>query len=512
MKRILFVSFLFFALFGLLFPAGELYKIGKYRILRVSGSPYEIGLSYGKIMKKYFEKEKKEISELHSLAMRRYFFLFRPIASKIFNGKIKKKAKMVPPEYLKELKGLSLSSNIELKDLMFLNFLYDFSHPSCSSFIVKKRRSLIFGRNLDYMIPNIDLGDKTLIILFEPEKGYKYIGFTFLGLNTFLTGINEKGIAIELNEIPTKGKGDKGFPPLYLMKMIMQYASNMKEVENLIVKHKIHIGVSFTVVSEREKKGAVFEVAYNKVKKRELKDDFLVSTNHFLTDLKDKLPLPYRSSVKRYIRIKELIEKRMPAEFILKDQLDISNNKISVLSGSVNNDYTVHSILFDGNRVIFSAGSNYAPDREKILFLTKDFFNGKIRGKVFSKERISYQEQKFTLFLLSSGKTDSLKEKLKFLEDIYFSEKFIDYYIVKAELLRRMKKYDKALETIKEAENKEMLNDTLLQIKIEILKKKKKKKELSTALESLKKLRGSEEWFDFKKIKEGWDPYRKYIW
>jgi len=512
MKKLFLTLMVILGFSGLIFSEGELYKIGKYKILRLSGSPYEMGLSYGKIMKKEFEKESEEIKRLRSLAMKKYFFLFRPIASSVLNGKIKKKAKMIPPEYLKELKGISLSSNVKLKDLMFINFLYDFAHPSCSSFVTKRGKDLVFGRNLDYTLPSIDLGEKSLIILFEPENGYKYIGFTFLSLNIFLTGINEKGLIIEMNEIPTKESTNKGFPPLYLMKIIMQHASNLKEAEEIIKKHKIRIGISFTIVSLREKKAAVFEVAFNKVKKIMLKHNFLISTNHFLSDLKEKTDIPYRSSAKRFLRVKELLEKKVSPEFILKDQIDISNGKINVLSDSINNDYSVHSVLIDKNKVIFSSGTNYAPNREKILFSIKDFFNEKIRGKVYSKERLSYQQRKFNLFLLSSEKMKSNKDKLKALDDIYFSEKFIEYYIVKAEILKNIRKYDEALKTINEAKNRGMLNDTLLQIKIEILKKKKRKKELLRAVEELKKMGGTSLWFDFNKLKAGWDPYRKYIW
>ncbi len=511
MKRGVLIAWLLF--FGsLLFSAGELYKIGKYKILRLSGSPYEIGLSYGKLMKKELEKESKEIKFLRAMSMRRYFFLFRPIASKIFNGKIKKKANMVPPEYLKELKGISLSSNLKLKELFFINFLYDFIHPACSSFVIKRRGELVFGRNLDYGIPSMDFGEKSIIVLYEPERGNKYIGFSIIGLNTLLTGINEKGIVIEMNEVPSKGRGLKGFPPLYLMKYIMQYANNMKDVENIFKKYKIHIGVNFTVLSQREKKAAVFEVVYNKFVKRELKKHYLVSTNHFISELKKELPLPYRSSAKRYLRIEELAKKRVLPEYILKDQVDISTGKKNVLDDSVNNDFTVQSILIKGDRVIYSSASTYSPDREKILFTTKDFFKGKIRGKVYSKEKISYQEQKYALFLLSIKKISSDREKLKILEDIYFSGKYLEYYIVKAVLLKRMKKYDKALKVIDEADSEGFLNDFLLQMKIEILKKKKKKDKVLKALDKLRKMKGTELWFDFKEVKEGWDPYRKYLW
>ncbi len=503
---------IFFVFVSFLFSAGEFYNIGGYKVLRLSGSPYEIGLSYGKLMRKELEKEKKKIKELRALAVGKTFFLFRPIVKTAFNGKIKKKSKMVPVEYIKELKGISLSSNLKLKDLLFLNFFYDFAHPTCSSFVVKTRRGLTFGRNLDYALPKLDLGNKNLIIIFEPTEGNKYIAFSFLGLNTPLTGVNEKGIAIEMNEVPSKGKGYSGFPPLYLMKMVLQYSDNMKEVEDTIKKHKIHIGVNFTVLSISEKKAAIFEVVYNKVKKRDLKNGFLVSTNHFISDLKKELPLPYRASVKRYLRIKELAEKRVLPEYILKDQVDISTGGKNVLRDSVNNDFTVQSILINRNRVIFSAGSNYSPDREKIIFTLRDFFSGRIRGKIYSKGALTYQEKKYSLFLLSSSKMDSIKDKLKVLDDIYFSEKYLEYYVVKAELLKRIKKYEKALEVIKEAENNGFLNDNLLQIRIEILKKKKRKKELKEALLKLKEMKGIEDWFDFQKIKEGWDPYREFLW
>ncbi len=483
-------------IFIVLFPVfllskNDYYKIGNYPIIVLRGSPYEMGLAYGN----YFNKELKQnilsFKNIEKKYLKRGFFLTKPFIKAKFRGKLKKISENIPEEYLKVLKGISLSSDINFKDIVFYNSFIDFlkSKHYTEYFITKEKNENIVGGNIYLCDDKIVSIIKPVILMFVPENGNRYLGFTFAGLTSVFSGLNENGIIV-FSSVSESEKYSQ--ISNFITNLLLQFSSSVEDAEKIMKKNKDKImGTDFIIVSLNENKKISFKIKDDKLIKREIKDNLFPEIYDEKGEIRKDTD---RKSLKIGLRLKELLSKGIYPEYILLDQIDVYSWTKNIIDDSINNQDTVCSFIIGKNRVLFSGGIGYAPHRQKIVFSPLDFFTLDIRGKIFKKDKLTDREKKILLFKINLRKIKSIKNKIKFLENLYSNKKYYEYYILKTKFLFQYKKYKKLIDFLNKAETEIKLNDTLLYYKYKAYIKLKQKDKGEKILKKLKENEISSHW------------------
>lgn len=265
--------------------AGELVHIGGIPVLTVSGSPREMGEQYGVLAIKnapgldallaQFLKDTKQEEAFEGI--------------KILSKQLKKN---LPKDHLAEMDAAAKAGGREPELLYFANTVYDLSSGmGCSTIIVEPGRSAtgntIFARNFDWMNSK-GIDRHTLVVVWRPTGKKAFATIAICPITGCISGMNEDGLAVTINEIHLKQSKDKpafnwkGTPTLALFRRVLEECSTVKEAEALLRKAERTSTSCMTACDE--KGGAVFEITPKSIAVRKAKNDVCCCTNHFFSD------------------------------------------------------------------------------------------------------------------------------------------------------------------------------------------------------------------------------------
>eukprot|EP01147_Barroeca_monosierra_P005085 gene5085-8772_t len=190
-----------------------------------------------------------------------------------------------------EMRGIAEAIDVELGDIVFTNFFYEFD-TACTSIVAQTSNGTIFhGRNLDYGLP--DLQSIAVEVAFQHGNGsVLYRATTYAGYIGTLTGMRPGGFSVSIDERWTNAsKWDnlvdfvKGYMPIgFALRTALEKEDNFEDAVNYLSNVKL-ITVSYLIVGgvsgdegavitrERESAVDVWRLAYPK-------RWFLVETNY----------------------------------------------------------------------------------------------------------------------------------------------------------------------------------------------------------------------------------------
>ncbi len=265
--------------------AGKLVHIGDIPVLTVQGTPEEIGEQYGVLAIKNapgidgllaeFLKDTKQTDAFEGI--------------KVLSKSLKKN---LPKDHLVEMDAAAKAAGREPELLYFSNTVYDLSSGmGCSTVIVEPGRSVtgntIFARNFDWMNSK-GIDRHTLVVVWKPTGKKAFATITISPLSGCISGMNEDGLAVTINEIHLKQSKDKptfnwkGTPTLALYRRVLEECSTVAEAEALLRKSERTSTSCMTACDE--KGGAVFEITPKAIVVRKAKNDVCCCTNHFCSD------------------------------------------------------------------------------------------------------------------------------------------------------------------------------------------------------------------------------------
>jgi predicted choloylglycine hydrolase len=263
---------------------GELKYVDGVPVLILEGSSEQIGEAYAELGVKQIDKLIAKTDQFaKSIGM-----------EKIFPVVLKGSAVMYdrfPPHHQKEMDALVKKSKIDRNLLIFANCVPDIHKlGGCSTLVVEPNRSStkapLFGRNLDWP-PFENLPDYTLVVVFK-EKGKRPVAcVTLPPLLGCLSGMNDAGLCLTINEINrSKDNSDsfnpEGMPMLFLFRKILEECSTVAEAEKMLNDHK---RTTYWCLTACDKKGGcVFEVTPANVVRRDGLEGVCCCTNHFRTE------------------------------------------------------------------------------------------------------------------------------------------------------------------------------------------------------------------------------------
>ncbi len=225
-----------------------------------------------------------------------------------------------------------------------------------------------------------------IILLSNPDAGYKSISVTWPSFVGVVSGINEKGLGITLNSGKSEMPFESGTPVSIIAREILQYASTFDEALEISNKYKSFVSESFTISSAVDQTVVVIEKTPTITGVYKPLQDTIVVTNHFQSaELKD-IPLNVEhmnssESVKRYNRTIELIKNSDGGDYknfakILRDQKGFGGINIGMGNPlAVNQLLAHHSVIFDNVKQIIWV-SDYPFQLNKMeAYSLKDFAN-----------------------------------------------------------------------------------------------------------------------------------------
>jgi isopenicillin-N N-acyltransferase like protein len=264
---------------------GELKYVNGFPVLTVEGTPEEIGDQFGELALKPAKKPLlgRVDSYMKQIGWQEQFpkmlkFSFLVYAQFPKNNRV-------------ELDTACKTAGVEKDLLTALNAIPDLAKMGgCSTLVVEPARSStgspLFGRILDWP-PFEELPEHTLLVVFRPKDKHAFAAVTFPILLGAISGMNDAGLSLAINEIygakdGSKGQNLGGMPMLFLFRKILEECTTVEEAEKVLKSASRTTWFCLTVTDAKE--GCVFEVTPRSVVRRDAIKDVCCCTNHFRTD------------------------------------------------------------------------------------------------------------------------------------------------------------------------------------------------------------------------------------
>lgn len=267
------------------FATGYLKYESGIPIVVASGTPEEIGQQFGELAIKQAQKTllSRVDNYVEKLGWQESFpqlLKIAPLATGNF-----------PKDLRVELDAAAKQSGVDRNLLIALNLIPDQTKiGGCSTLVVQPERSALgqplFARNLDWP-PHEEIGDFTLVYVAK-TKGKKAVAMVTLPcLVGCISGMNESGLCVAINEITASKDQAKtpnllGTPMLLLFRRILEECSTVDEAEKLLRQAQRTTYFCLTVCDT--KGGCVLEVTPKSLERRSPEENVTCCTNHFRTE------------------------------------------------------------------------------------------------------------------------------------------------------------------------------------------------------------------------------------
>jgi hypothetical protein len=289
---------------------------GAIAVLKVGGTPYEMGFQHGTLLREELLAgaewlDNSELALLEPLA-ETYDLVDKAMAASY-------------PEVIEECQGIVDAMDDPSWDMdrcMLLAYgdpVLEFISQEvfgCSQFVASGEATadggLIHGRNLDWSEVRHIIDHPTIIVRF-PDEGMPTVVYGFPGNVSPYSGMNQAGLATASNEAHGLAAVDWDGPAHTQMQAkILREASSLDEVEAFLL-GEIHSSTELFVVSDGNTgEAAVFEMAPDGMSRRDISADGVVyATNHFVNPTTEPLheaQEPGGNSPARFERLVQLME------------------------------------------------------------------------------------------------------------------------------------------------------------------------------------------------------------
>jgi hypothetical protein len=264
---------------------GELKYVGGIPVLTVEGTPDEIGVQFGELALKPAKKPLigRVDSYMKQVGWEKQFPTMVRFSPVVFGS--------FPKDNQIELETAAKTADVDKNLLTALNAIPDFAKMGgCSTLVVEPARSTtggpLFGRLLDWP-PFEELPEYTTVVVYRSPKKHAVAAVTFPVLLGVLSGMNDAGLSLSINEITATKDGSKspnlnGTPMLFLFRKILEECTTLEEAEQALKAHPRTTWFCLTVCDTNS--GCVFEVTPRNVIRRDAVHDVCCCTNHFRTD------------------------------------------------------------------------------------------------------------------------------------------------------------------------------------------------------------------------------------
>lgn len=258
---------------------------------RLSGKYYDMGLEYGRTLRRVGYKPPKLTDERVQFAR-----------------ECEEEVKQVFPEILEEIQGFADGCGVPYEDLCpFIVSVGIKQSAGCSCFasVLTTSSRPIMGRNYDWYY---EIQKYTESYLTMPEGAYWSLGNSdiFVGRED---GLNECGLAVAMALVPPK-EFKPGINFALVVRAILDKCANVSEAVNFL-QNVSYVRSDNYLLVDKEGDMAVVEASPRKIRVRRPEEGAIVATNHFVHyEMKEEEDVNNRppTSLQRYQRIKSLLK------------------------------------------------------------------------------------------------------------------------------------------------------------------------------------------------------------
>lgn len=263
-------------------PNSLLIKEPGLQVVRLSGSPVEMGLAHGKMLANDIKHLRREF--LRYLAQISFTIGALPLylTACFFALRFKR---FIPAPLWEELAAVATGAGVHVSFILFINVMDDLLNniPRCSTFAVALENTqphdFLLGRNLDYpLFAQVMCRFNTIFVLF-PETGQPLVSIAWPGYVGVCTGMNVAKVALGQLTASTSDFSMAGVPSALRNRLALQHCLSPLEVVARIASLSGTIGANLIVASPRE--ALLLEVSAHHRQVRVPVDGILTATNHY---------------------------------------------------------------------------------------------------------------------------------------------------------------------------------------------------------------------------------------
>ncbi len=370
------------------------------RTVVLAGDPTEIGLSHGRLLGEEIRSLVRQVDRLVFRKIDPVRALGLQVVARAFALAMNRH---IPLHLRQEMKAVARGSGVRYSDLLLINSLDDVLNVlrrlaprgpklGCSSFALFGGRCgdgrLIHGRNLDYHFRGTPLDDggaiarlllqEATLFVYRPEGRAAFLSVGWPGMVGTTTALSQEGLSLGNLTSYLRGTTPNGVPTGILYRLVLEEASTLGEVEQILRQNRRTIGNNLMVGSGRENRAALFEITRDAVVEIAPQEGLLVATNHFVSPDLALRQQPYRMphSITRRQRLQTLcsrpvVEMEDALALLADDGADGEGGEGSPFA-RIANEGTAISVLFRPGDMALWMGRGKKPPASKGEFMPID--------------------------------------------------------------------------------------------------------------------------------------------
>jgi len=268
--------------------------------LYVEGDALERGVAIGSLTRELINKQEKIFMDKVKDMIDSPSYL--SFLMKVVDWYNRKLYKHVKEEYKQEIYGVSRFSSSTYESYvdpyifkLYLHGAHDIGHAlkdlmlvGCTSFATWGKHTedeeLLIGRNFDFYVGD-EFAEEKIIAFINPNKGQKFMMYTWPGFIGVVSGMNASGITVTINAGKSKIPLVAKTPIALLTREILQYATTTEEAIEIAKSREVFVSESIMVGSAKEKKAILIEVSPNNFGVYDIRNSSqLVCSNHFQSE------------------------------------------------------------------------------------------------------------------------------------------------------------------------------------------------------------------------------------
>lgn len=213
--------------------AGRLERVDGTEVLFLKGTPEEMGLQQGQLMRRQIRDLVNHM--LYGVGVGSSFEKGRWFFGEIESAE-ERLAPFIDPRYFREMDALANGAGLAREEVRLANFFPELFH--CSGFALFGNATedgrLYHGRVLDYL-RGFGLEQNAVVMVFQPEHGNAWVNVGYAGFIGSVTAMNEKHLAI--GEMGGRGQGNwDGKPMAELVREVMEKADTLDQAIEIMRK------------------------------------------------------------------------------------------------------------------------------------------------------------------------------------------------------------------------------------------------------------------------------------
>jgi hypothetical protein len=245
-----------------------IHNIPDDRYLRLTGTPYQIGLTLGEKLGGQLEADIDRY--LHQGPGRFCDLDWAALSAGAMDWH-----RSLPQRYQTELEGMADGSGVPLQRIAEWGYV---DAGGCSGYLRKEGQHLWIGRNNDLWVP--DLWGYAIRRQVNGRLGF--ISFGMRGEIFAATGLNQAGLWLHYNHLPAFVPPEgPAWTPYVLLTEMLETCKNPEEVETVLRTTKRTSGMLVFAAEGRQGTWAVLECSPQEVARLDCPGDFIAGTNHY---------------------------------------------------------------------------------------------------------------------------------------------------------------------------------------------------------------------------------------